>query len=46
MNLKLGKGDEPDAFNTVYIYDTVHFPFHRAERYLQFKNSPKSLREV
>jgi hypothetical protein len=30
----------------VYVYDTRQFPFHRAETYLQFKESPPSLKQA
>jgi len=31
-----GTGGDPDVMNTVWIYDTAVFPFHRAEEYHQF----------
>ncbi|CAK9079961.1 Hypothetical protein SCF082_LOCUS38141, partial [Durusdinium trenchii] len=36
MDLRVGGGKDPDAFNVIWIYDTTSFPFLRAEQYLQF----------
>eukprot|EP00802_Teleaulax_amphioxeia_P018918 Tamp_19129.p1 GENE.Tamp_19129~~Tamp_19129.p1 ORF type:complete len:373 (+),score=63.46 Tamp_19129:49-1119(+) len=46
MNLVRGQGNDQDAPNTVYIYDSGLFPFHRAEQYLQFKQSPADLKSL
>lgn len=46
LELVRGVGGDPMSFNTVYIYDTNHFPFHRAETYLQFEGSPANLKSV
>jgi len=40
MQLKEGKGGDADVANTVYVYDTAKFAFHRAERYHQFWHGP------
>jgi len=39
MNLVPGNGDEPDQFNTVYIYDSDKFAFNEAEQYHQFHSN-------
>jgi len=44
VELVKGVGDDPYKANTVYVYDTRKFPFHRAETFLQFKNSPATLK--
>ena len=36
----IGKGGDKDELNTVYIYDSHKFPFHRAEQYHQFYKVP------
>ncbi|CAJ1454973.1 unnamed protein product [Effrenium voratum] len=36
MDLRPGRGNDPDAFNVVWVYDTEEFPFMQAEQYLQF----------
>eukprot|EP00802_Teleaulax_amphioxeia_P016721 Tamp_16846.p2 GENE.Tamp_16846~~Tamp_16846.p2 ORF type:complete len:153 (+),score=22.62 Tamp_16846:615-1073(+) len=46
MKLVAGKGNDPDVANTVYIYDTQQFPFHRAEQFLQFKQCPLELKNA
>ena len=35
MTLKPGSGSDPDEINTVWIYDSKHFPFFAAEVYHQ-----------
>ena len=35
MTLVEGTGGEDDAFNVVYIYDSLALPFHRAEQFMQ-----------
>jgi len=38
LSLQVGVGDDPDNFgmNSVYLMDSLKFPFHQAERYHQF----------
>ena len=38
--MRIGKGGDKDELNTVYIYDSHIFPFHRAEQYHQFYKVP------
>ena len=38
--MRIGKGGDKDELNTVYIYDSHMFPFHRAEQYHQFYKVP------
>ena len=38
--VRIGKGGDKDELNTVYIYDSHMFPFHRAEQYHQFYKVP------
>ena len=40
-----GKGDL-DLVNTVWVYDTQQFPFHRAESYHQFWDGPKETKKA
>ena len=46
MELKAGKGGDPDSLNTVWIYDNADFPFHRAEEYHQFYKGPPALKAL
>jgi hypothetical protein len=46
MELKAGKGGDPDSLNTVWIYDIADFPFHRAEEYHQFYKGPPALKAL
>ena len=49
-------GMDDDVLNTIYVYDSLKFPFHRAEQYHQFhidyegptygENYTKTLREI
>ena len=39
MDLRAGQGSDPDAFNVLWVYDSLKFPFSRAEQYLQFVES-------
>ena len=36
MELRPGKGNEPDALNVVWVMNSDRLPFYRAERYHQF----------
>mmetsp|Transcript_28860 Transcript_28860/g.42748 ORF Transcript_28860/g.42748 Transcript_28860/m.42748 type:complete len:290 (+) Transcript_28860:42-911(+) len=44
MQLLAGEGNEPDTLEakTVYVYDTITFPFYQAEVYHQFHNDFQS----
>mmetsp|Transcript_13510 Transcript_13510/g.16372 ORF Transcript_13510/g.16372 Transcript_13510/m.16372 type:complete len:320 (-) Transcript_13510:79-1038(-) len=44
MKLVLGKGNDPDTLGTksVFVYDTLKFPFYQAEVYHQFHNDFQS----
>ena len=42
MTLVEGTGGEDDAFNVVYIYDSLALPFHRAEQFMQVGGGGRS----
>lgn len=39
MLLQPGNGNEVDVFNTVWVMDSVKFPFHRGEQYHQYHSN-------